>query len=51
MAAALPTLALETLELGFNNVAAIGVSALMQVGDEEGVFHFECLMTPTLVRL
>lgn len=31
LASALPTLRLETLDLGFNNVATAGVAALMQV--------------------
>ena len=31
LASALPTLKLETLDLGFNNVATAGVAALMQV--------------------
>lgn len=33
LASALPSLALETLELGFNNVATAGVTALMHVGN------------------
>lgn len=31
LASALPSLALQTLELGFNNIGALGVAALMQV--------------------